>query len=423
MPGVACSSIQSEGTSRHTTAHFLPVDATFICSSCKVATRTAHDDAASVAARAQSGLEVRRLAGRGLLARTWSADPAAAPVLLPRPAMPKLRLEIAPELTAGKDIACNYDEEGAPAEDDAWKTLSSPIGNPARPKRRARLKSKHWQLAAEGAPSIVPAQSERAEGELHVCLKKCVVRQGAGLDSAQLGMLTPGDVVKVLETQELDTGSLRCRTAHGWTSLKGKDGGWLLARADDEEARKSLVLSAFSLASPGHREGDSMLVRDTAAQAARIEKTRQLTGAVSLTNRLETYKKRKTDELRPVKEENRRSEGENWIGSWRDGMNSRGYPKLSIKGCYNWFTGALLPDFLFASIPVRCASPSQSGPRFVLITVLFIVSSATHLELATHLQAPNPVLFASQAACAPAVHTNQVGLTVHVIHTKHCHHP
>ena len=137
------------------------------------------------------------------------------------------------------------------------------------------------------------------------------------------------------------------------------------AKAAEEEAAATTPAAGEELA----KARDSMaraathgLVLGAVASSAN---SRRLTGAESLTNRLETYKRRKTDELRPVKEENRRSEGENWIGSWRDGMNSRGYPKLSIKGCYNWFTGALLPDFLFASIPVRCcASPSQSGPRF-----------------------------------------------------------
>ena len=73
----------------------------------------------------------------------------------------------------------------------------------------------------------------RRQASLWVCVHRCIVREGPGMASAQLGMLAVGGRVECLERREVD-GHVRLHTALGWASVQSKSGVPFLRCVEDE---------------------------------------------------------------------------------------------------------------------------------------------------------------------------------------------
>eukprot|EP01043_Picozoa_sp_COSAG02_P051043 COSAG02_NODE_5321_length_4439_cov_5.402765_2_plen_883_part_01 len=77
-------------------------------------------------------------------------------------------------------------------------------------------------------PSAERPSPRPPAGGVYTCVKKCVIRASADLQSDFLGHLQPGEDVVASETKLNAWGQLRIRFDRGWVSLRAGDGGQLL---------------------------------------------------------------------------------------------------------------------------------------------------------------------------------------------------
>lgn len=84
--------------------------------------------------------------------------------------------------------------------------------------------------AARPAGAAASALGVPAKGAKLKCLMRAQVRAGPAMASAASGELKIGEMVEILETQVLETGTVRCRFARGWVSMKTGAGTAILQR-------------------------------------------------------------------------------------------------------------------------------------------------------------------------------------------------
>eukprot|EP01051_Picozoa_sp_SAG22_P004178 SAG22_NODE_217_length_14910_cov_65.532978_8_plen_932_part_00 len=86
---------------------------------------------------------------------------------------------------------------------------------------------------------VTPEEERTEEDTNHLLgtyksLGKAKIRSGPDRESSEVGQLTVGEQVMVLETKTTESGQLRVRFERGWTSIESKEGKQLLVKLNDD---------------------------------------------------------------------------------------------------------------------------------------------------------------------------------------------
>lgn len=96
-------------------------------------------------------------------------------------------------------------------------------------RRRCRYTKYHFKFVTESAEAR-PSDADGAEsdhapgGRVLVCVHECIVREGVGTASKQLGVLERGVTITMLESRTADDGVERVRFDAGWASVASSTG-------------------------------------------------------------------------------------------------------------------------------------------------------------------------------------------------------